>query len=138
MAEKYPWMEIAEHELGVHEIPGPEAEDRIVEYHSHTSLEATSDEVPWCAAFCCFCLEKAGFDSPHSARARDFLGWGREPEKGEYRGCICILERGSGGHVGFLQDWSDEDTVTLLGGNQGDKVCYATYDMGRVLGYRIP
>ncbi len=132
------WLEVAEAELGIAEIPGPEAESRIVEYHSHTSLEATSDEVPWCAAFCCFCLEEAGFDSPHSARARDFLNWGREPEEDEYEGCICILSRGKGsGHVFFMTEWTEE-TVTGIGGNQSDSVSYATFPVSRVLGYRVP
>lgn len=42
------WLEIAEKELGVHEIPGPKSEARIVQYHSSTWLTATSDETPWC------------------------------------------------------------------------------------------
>lgn len=43
-----PWLKVALAEQGVHEIPGREAEDRIVEYHQTCSLKATSDEVPWC------------------------------------------------------------------------------------------
>ena len=49
-----------------------------------------------------------------------------------------ILERGeNAGHVGFLDDWND-DEVRLLGGNQGDKVGYGWFQVERVLGYRVP
>jgi uncharacterized protein (TIGR02594 family) len=135
------WMDIAEAELGVTEIPGPEAEGRIVEYLESTSLghpDNQTDETPWCSAFVNWCMVQAGYQGTDSAWARSWLNWGREPEEEEYEGCICILSRGKGsGHVGFLTEWDDE-SVILLGGNQSNQVCYATYPVSRVLGYRVP
>lgn len=59
---------------------------------------------------------------------------------------VVIFTRGSGkqpgpeviaapGHVAFLVSW-DDDTVTVLGGNQGDKVSIKTYPRRRILGVR--
>ncbi len=139
---EYPWMVIARSKLGEHEIPGPEADEFIVECLKSTTLdraEAESDETPWCSAFANWCMEQAGYDGTGSAWARSWLDWGREPEnEDEWKGAVCILERGTtSGHVGFLEDW-DEDRVKLLGGNQGDAVSMAWFPMSRVLGFRVP
>lgn len=138
----HPWLEIAESKLGIHEIPGPEANGFIVECLESTTLDADmaqTDETPWCSAFVNWCITQAGLQGTDSAWARSWLKWGREPEgEDEWQGAICILERGAtSGHVGFLEDWDDE-RVKLLGGNQGDAVSYAWFSMDRVLGYRVP
>lgn len=45
------WMAIAEAELGTAEVAGTARNQRIIAYHSATSLEAKSDELPWCSSF---------------------------------------------------------------------------------------
>jgi uncharacterized protein (TIGR02594 family) len=137
-----PWFKIAQHELGVTEVPGPGDNPRIVEYLKSTTLgspDNRNDETPWCSAFANWCMEQAGIKGTNSAWARSWLNWGREPTDEEWgEGIIVILERGANsGHVGFLDDW-DDNRVRLLGGNQGDKVGYAWFPMDRVLGYRVP
>jgi uncharacterized protein (TIGR02594 family) len=139
---EYPWMEIAESKLGEHEIPGPEANEFIVECLESTTLgapENQTDETPWCSAFVNRVVQLGGYDGTNSAWARSWLEWGREPEsEDEWPGCVCILERGpTSGHVGFLVDW-DANRVKLLGGNQGNAVSEAWFPMSRVLGYRVP
>lgn len=138
----YPWMEIARSKLGEHEVPGPGANAFILACLASTTLGAPdnqSDETPWCSAFVNWCVEQAGLEGTHSAWARSWLDWGREPvAEDEWDGCVCVLERGANsGHVGFLIDWS-EDSVRLLGGNQGDAVSEAWFPSERVLGYRVP
>jgi uncharacterized protein (TIGR02594 family) len=137
-----PWYEIAQHELGVTEVPGPGDNPRIVEYLKSTTLgspDNRNDETPWCSAFLNWCMEQAGIKGTNSAWARSWLNWGREPTDDEWgEGVVVILERGANsGHVGFLDDW-DDNRVRLLGGNQGDKVGYAWFPDERVLGYRVP
>ncbi len=143
---EYPWMAIARSKLGQHEIPGPEANAFIREcLEDGTDIgepENESDETAWCSAFACRIMELAGFKSPHSAWARSWLDWGREPTDEEFgEGVIVILWRisphGTQGHVGFLSDWNN-DQVKLLAGNQGDAVSEAWFNQGRVLGYRVP
>lgn len=134
------WLELAKGEEGVAELPGRGNNERIVYYHSFTSLKATQDRVPWCASFACWCLEQARVPSPRSAAARDFLKWGRPIEKPEI-GCIVVLKRGAppAGHVGFYLGESPlGHGVELLGGNQGDAVTRRWYPKADVLGYRMP
>jgi uncharacterized protein (TIGR02594 family) len=142
------WLSAAEVELGTTEIAGPvDHNPRILQYFKATTYHAMADEVPWCAAFVCWCLEAAGVASTKSARARDFLRWGVAIGDPAPEGAIVVLRRGSGkgsagpevieapGHVGFAL-WSDDDHVRLLGGNQGNRVSVQAYPRDRVLGFR--
>ena len=139
---EYPWMAIARSKLGIHEIPGPEANAFIVECLESTTLgrpENQSDETAWCSAFANRVLQLAGVKGTNSAWARSWLEWGREPTDDEFgAGVVVVLGRGpNSGHVGFMEDW-DDNRVKLLGGNQGDAVSEAWFPMSRVLGYRVP
>lgn len=131
------WIEIAEKELGVHEIRGGETK-RILEYHSKTSLHAKEDEVPWCSAFVNWVMDQAGYKRTDSAAARSWASYGeRLSEFKPY--CIVIFKRGTGaqGHVAFgIEDLKTH--VKVLGGNQSDKVCYANYPKAKVIAYVWP
>lgn len=133
------WLRIAYGEIGVHETPGPAATKRILEYHSVTTLRATSDEVAWCSAFLCWCLEQAGIESTRSAAAISWLDWGYEITEPK-EGCIVILTRSKDvtkGHVGLWIGESD-DAVCLLGGNQRNEVCEEMFPKSKIRGYRWP
>ncbi len=133
------WLYHAYEELGVQETAGPEATARVIEYHAVTTLRATSDEVPWCASFVGWCLEKAGIRSTKSAAARSYAQWGYEL-KTPREGCIVVLERKndpSKGHVGFYISEAD-GWVNILGGNQNNQVCKQAYPAARVVSYRWP
>lgn len=109
---------------------------RIIEYHAATTLRATEDEVPWCSSFVNWCMMKAGYTGTRSAAARSWLGWGTPIQK-PVRGCVVILTRTGGGHVGFL-DKIEDGTVYLLGGNQDNEVNFRGYHATRIMGYRLP
>ncbi len=98
------------------------------------------DETPWCAGAVSAWLERAGIRSQRSAWARDYLKQGKEIPLSEPKfGCIVVLERGSGGHVGFVTGITkDGKQIKVLGGNQGDCVCEVMFPVSRVLGYRDP
>lgn len=137
--DKPAWLKIAESKLSIQEIPGPKANPDIIEFHSHTTLKATSDEVPWCSAFVNYCIDKAGLKGTNSAAARSWLDWGEalsEPKEG----CIVVLRRGNNpaqGHVGFYAG-TLTNMIRILGGNQGDKVCYGLFPEIMLLSYRWP
>lgn len=135
----WPWMEIAKQEIGVEEIEGPSDNQRILEYHQATTLKATEDLVPWCSSFVSWALEKVGIRSTRDAWARSYLNWGDRLVTPSY-GCVVIFSRGkSSGHVAFyVSAGRTPDTITVLGGNQSDMVCYEDYEKSRVLGYRWP
>ena len=136
-----PWLEIAIRELvrGVDEIPGQRHNPRILEYHSATTLGASDDETPWCAAFMNWCLRECWIKGTNSAAARSFVTWGQESEP--VPGAIVTLWRGSPdstqGHVGTLVDRAP-GRIYLCGGNQRDRVSVAAYPVDRVLAYRKP
>jgi len=131
-------MTIAANEKGVSEIRGREANNqRILEYHQATSLKATTDEVPWCAAFVNWVLFKCKISGTNSATARSFLRWGKsvKPKKGD----VVIFWRGSPksykGHVGFFVS-RGLFKVKVLGGNQMNQVNIRKYWRFMVLDYR--
>ena len=146
-----PWLEIAWNELGrgVSEVGGDELDNaRIVEYHRHTTLQATNDEVAWCSSFACACMDWGGYRSPNSARARSWLAWGVGLQVPPH-GAVCVIQRGrrpqpgpevlkAKGHVGFYVGTANPREILLLGGNQGNEVSVKAYPKERVLGYRWP
>lgn len=93
----------------------------------------------WCAAFVNAVLGAKGMEGTGRLNARSFLDWGT-PVKTPSKGDIVVLERNGStwqGHVGFLVS-EDKNSVTLLGGNQGNRVSVKSYPKSRVLGYRRP
>lgn len=133
------YIEIAISQLGVHEVPGPGDNPKIVEYHSATSLGSKDDEVAWCSAFVNWCLMKTGYQRSHSAAARSWLAHGKP--LGHFKPyCIVVFERGDSvwqGHVAFgISDLGQY--IRVLGGNQSDGVTYANYPKSRVLAYLEP
>lgn len=140
---KTPWYDIARKEIGVKEIKGSKHNPRILEYHQETTLKATTDEVPWCASFVCWCLHMAGLRSTRSAAARSFL---KLPDStiiklsAAVTGDIVILKRGTSswqGHVGFYVSHTSTH-VKLVGGNQSDMVNESSYRVSDLLGIRRP
>jgi len=140
------WLEIAWEDQGVHEIAGPEAEPKILQFFRDAGRDdITSDEVAWCAAWTGSCLSRAGVSLaaiPKSERllARSYLSIGT-PIDAPRIGCIAVLTRGdptSGfGHVGFVVGITDTH-IALLGGNQSNAVSVRHFPRSQVLGYRWP
>lgn len=98
-----------------------------------------NDETAWCAAFACAMIERAGYDSPKSLRARDFTDYG-EPTSLQYvqPGDLLVFSRGPNpayGHVGFFVK-QEGAAITVLGGNQSDAVRESTYHANRLVAVR--
>lgn len=135
-------FEYAKLELGTTEVLGPESNDRIVEYLS-TALRRyhkhIDDKIPWCSAFVNWCHVQAGIKGTNNAAARSWLDWGVEVEWPPAPGDVVVLWRNSKngykGHVGFYVG-ETKTHIKILGGNQGNKVCIASYPKTRLLGYR--
>jgi uncharacterized protein (TIGR02594 family) len=134
-----PWMDHAWSHVGVSETRGSGATSAIVSMYAKAGhSEVRSDEVPWCAAFVGACLRDAGLSNTGSLMARSYLQYGTKIDAPRV-GCIVVMKRGAppAGHVGFVTGWGD-GKIRVLGGNQGDKVCEASYREADVLGYRWP
>ena len=145
-----PWLSIARAELGVRELSTRDRHNqRIVEYHGTTGLRASDDETPWCSSFVNWVMIQAGHRGTNSAAARSWLNWGRSlpvPRPGavtviKRRGATSDAATGStsGFHVAFYLSGA-ADSLTLLGGNQGNRVRDSTYSLQRyeVRGHRWP
>lgn len=128
--------DIARQELAleVKEVKGPGNNPRIVLYHRYTSLKAKTDETAWCSAFVNYCVATAGQVGTNSAAARSWHneGWGTDVTTTPRPGDIVVFSRSGpkiepgSGHVGF---WVGEtsSTVSVLGGNQGDRIKIENY-----------
>lgn len=131
------WLAIARTLMGQKEIPGPRDNPTILDFFLHTTYHAKHDEVPWCAAFICYCLEKAGFTSTKSAAALSYSRYGI-PCKLQ-PGAIVVFRWHSGGeHVSFVDHVVDEHTVACLGGNQSDQVKISQFPRASIVAIRWP
>lgn len=126
-------LDVARAELArnIAEVTGDRNNPRIVLYHGTTSDGQASDEVAWCSSFVNFCVEQVGLRGTESKWAMSWhsSGWGTDVTNSPQEGDIAVFRRrqGSpsgtqlGGHVGFWLRASG-DRITLLGGNQGNRV----------------
>lgn len=132
---KFSWITIAEDEIGEKEVPGLQHNPRILEYHATTTLKATTDEVPWCSSFVNWVMKSAKYKTTNSAAARSWATYGFSTPP--VPGCIVVLTRNGGNHVGFYVR-STAQYVYVLGGNQSNAVNISAYPKSRVIAYRIP
>ena len=127
----------ARSQIGVKEIAGEIDQLQILSYFGATTFKASHDEVPWCAAFVCWCLENEGITATRSAWALSFKNWGTELKFPE-RYCIAIFKRNGGGHVGFVVGITDDNCLLILGGNQHNEVNITKFSMADAISYRRP
>jgi CHAP domain-containing protein len=129
-------VEIAEHAVGISEVPkGSNSGPRIEEFQHATFLAGTG--WPWCAAFYCWVNKEAGIPLPYpSAGAYDLLHWAQKtgnspkvPEPGDG----VVFNIGSG-HIGVLKAVKGDSVVTI-DGNWGDAVAEHTSHRSLVAGY---
>jgi uncharacterized protein (TIGR02594 family) len=145
-----PWLRLAQQEamMGREEIHGPLHNSHILNYGKAVTHSVTTDEIPWCSNFINWLFMQLDMPRTGSAMARYWLEWGI-PLTSPALGCVAILSRGplpqpgkevieAQGHVGLLTDMLEPNSVTLLGGNQGDKVCERTYPLDQLLDLRWP
>jgi len=125
--------------LGVVEFPGAANNPRIVMYHSTTMGGAAPDETAWCSSFVNYCVEQAGLHGTRSKAARSWhdQSWGNDVTSNPGEGDIVVFSRHGptqdGGHVGFYLS-QDDNSIQVLGGNQGNRVSIARYPKDGMLG----
>ena len=164
--KNYPWLEWAEKEIGVKRTGIGSGNPRIIEYWKMFRMSGIKNEkVSWCSAFVGAALEASGINtnsqdrSIYQKRTKDssqyWLHWdggykstipaSEDPESTKVErpldfpeyGCIAVMTRSGGGHVGFLVG-EDGDNWVLLGGNQGSAVSIAKFPKSRFIGYVMP
>ena len=102
----------------------------------------------WCGAFVAHCLQASGFTRAsfdtrnaklkgrndqanvypyHFYGAKDFARGGGYKLAKPCVGAVAVKSRNGGGHVCFVVGKTPSGRLVVLGGNQGNKVCYTTY-----------
>lgn len=147
-----PWMAIGGSLQGMAEVPGPKTAGFIAAMLKGLHAWWGDDETPWCGVFVAHCLQAAGLPlAKEWWRARGWQGYGRSfPLSTSSRdipyGALVVLDRPPrprDGHVGFFagrverSDWRNGG-VSLLGGNQGNAVRYASFPRDRVVYWAWP
>lgn len=134
-----PWLASARKDLGVKEIPGKVAHEKIVKYFEATGSPIRSDEISWCSAFINYHLLKVGHKGTMSLAARSFMTYGKVTEP--MRGAIAVFPRGGirswQGHVTFVDEVVGND-VWCVGGNQRNMVKRTKYRIKDAIAFRWP
>lgn len=133
--------EINKYFKGVKTDPTLDKKGRSWELDTATETQKGWDVTPWCAAFVNWCLSKAETPRLGYATAAAWLRYGI-PLACPVYGCVAIVKPGSAtgsttGHVGFVYAHVG-DGITLLGGNQNNRVSRMSFASKKVLGYRWP
>lgn len=133
------WLANARADLGIKEVPGRNANSRILQYYADAGHpEIDSDEVSWCGAFVAAHLKRCGY--PIVAEplvARNWRKYGEPLGKDNPRvGAIAVFWRESPnswkGHVGIIVSWT-KNTIKVLGGNQGNGVSIQSFPRSQLL-----
>lgn len=124
-------------DVGVREQPtGSNTGPRVRVYQAATWLGGTG--WPWCAAFCCYQAEQAGFALPYKgAGAYAWLDWARgagwdttAPIPGDW----VVWDIGAG-HISILREPIKDGYVDTVDGNASDSVMLCSRPFSLVRGF---
>lgn len=145
-----PWLLEATRLLGTTETPGPKTTGAIAAMLKGLHAWWGDDETPWCGTFVAHCLKSSSMPiAKQWWRARGWEGFGQElvvPKTSAGvrhipYGALVVLSRPprpADGHVGFFAGRVAHSTwngggVSLLAGNQGNAVGFASFPLERVV-----
>lgn len=138
MIKEPAYLTEARKHIGVAEIPGARHNATIQSWLRSLRAWWDDDETPWCGVFVAHCVRAANMPLPKNwMRARAWLEWGNKLDSPRL-GCVVVFSRNGGGHVGFVVGRDNAGRLLVLGGNQGNRVSIAPFDLSRVVGYRAP
>lgn len=140
--------QIAERFIGMKEVDGKVANPAILAMLQLDADWPNDDSTPWCSSFINYISWLLRLPRSKSLLARSWLNVGTVIDINDLKvgPDIVILKRGAGeqpgpenttasGHVGFFSG-KIHNKIHLLGGNQGNMVSVAPFDISRFLGAR--
>lgn len=131
------WLARARRDLGRRETLGPNDSPWLRQILASLSGSWLRGQ-PWCGGAVAWWMQSSGIAYPKAwYRARAWLDWGMPLDQPAV-GSVVVFERAGGGHVGLTVGYDERGRLMVLGGNQGDAVSIAPFDLARVLGYRWP
>lgn len=140
-----PWLDEARRYMGLREVAGAKHNPTILSWAQRLGvkvlgIQVRDDETAWCGLFVAHCISVSLPEEPLvsiAVRAKEWLNFGRRLDTPAL-GCVVVLDRPGGGHVGFYVGEDAAGYVHVLGGNTGNAVATARMEKARVLGYRWP
>lgn len=151
-ASNWTCRDMANRYIGTRELPGGRHNPLVVGMLQMFATWVRDDETAWCGAFAGFVAFSQGFEVPgpekwSPLRARYWLTTGDAvPLSNASGNCVVVFKRGRGyqpgnnvldapGHVAIYESHDDRH-VTVIGGNQRNRVSRARYPRSDVLGVR--
>jgi uncharacterized protein (TIGR02594 family) len=139
-------FEFCQRDVGLKEVDGPKFNPEILAALQLDQTWPKDDAVPWCSAWLNKRCHQLRVARSKSLAARSWLGVGRPIDlQDAMAGWDVVILAGAGpkdpkildapGHVGLFAA-ADLNLVQVLGGNQGNRVCIAPFDISGVLGVR--
>ncbi|WP_417212035.1 TIGR02594 family protein [Acinetobacter venetianus] len=124
------WMVEAKKYIGLREDTSKTVHNKtILRWLADLKAWWSEDETPWCGVFVAHCLKVAGIPYPKQwYRALAYLNGGAKLSKPCY-GCVAVKTRKGGGHVCFVAGVTPSGKLVCIGGNQGNMVSYALYNV---------
>ncbi|NLY14588.1 MAG: TIGR02594 family protein [Gammaproteobacteria bacterium] len=140
------WISVARQFIGMREVKGVKHNPAIVQMLDEMgkfSNEARAwwrdDETPWCGLFVGYVMGKAGrFVVREWYRAKEWASPLLTKLDAPAYGCIAVLDRSGGGHVGFVVGKDSRGNIMLIGGNQNDEVNISPFAPSRITDYYWP
>ena len=137
-----PWMEEATRLIYTKELAGPRSNPAILDWAKAINIPYSGDDVPWCGLFVGHCI---GATLPEEVLPGGLLlaqswrkfGTDTTPRPGAVMVFWRVSRESGLGHVGFYTG-EDDSAYRILGGNQGDSVCYIWVSKQRFLQARWP
>ena len=146
MMKELNWINTARQFIGLREVKGTKHNPAIVQmldemgkFSNESKAWWRDDETPWCGLFVGSVMGKSGrFVVKEWYRAKEWASPLLTKLNAPAYGCIAVLDRTGGGHVGFVVGKDARGNIMLLGGNQGDSVSIAAFAPNRITGYYWP
>ena len=142
-----PWLATMRKITGVLEAPGNEDNPDILAWRDEIAkrypemadycAQYKHDEIPWCGLTVAYCMAHNGIrpvfgptDTDKFLWADAWSRWGRKLAK-PVPGCVMVLTRAGGGHVGLFEG-EDETRYYVRGGNTSDSVSTGYFPKSRL------
>ena len=132
-----PWYAEAKRRMGLHEVTNRSA--LMAWLRSDGKTLGDPAKLPWCGDFVETCIALTLPSEVLPSNPYYALNWakvGVDLSKGAL-GAILVFKRPGGGHVGFYAG-EDATTVSVLGGNQSNRVSITTISKARLYAIRWP